>query len=83
MKKIVATDPFYSEANQTRLKKSIAQLEAGQNNIVINTPNAKNPKAMDEALTIKNLNRSFDAAQATSIPPEEITLIAEEAHLTY
>lgn len=44
MKKIVATDPFYSEANQTRLKKSIAQLEAGQNNIVINTPNAKTKK---------------------------------------
>lgn len=26
-------DPFYSEANQTRLKKSIAQLEAGQGTV--------------------------------------------------
>ena len=26
-------DPFYSEANKTRLKKSIAQLEAGQGTV--------------------------------------------------
>ncbi|MFH2114564.1 MAG: type II toxin-antitoxin system RelB/DinJ family antitoxin [Spirochaetota bacterium] len=29
----IAADPFYSEANQTRLRKSIAQLEAGRGRV--------------------------------------------------